>query len=570
MLVNDQFESASQSGGPPKIGGAGPSSGGVFTTGSQPRFLSHQEARQQILGVQPQQAQQTQQQGSQTPSYGSLADIGKDLSRRGSSLGQNIQQAGQSFNEKVGAAPTYNQDELLGAINPRATDDQRASAMAGARNQIDDKYAGPNQIDPEEIAKIAGDIGDYGLTVKSLGTGGGVQSEIQRRIPGMNQGMARSAAERMMREDPGYRRNLVDESQRAAALGVELEQEQARAMELANLRREQEKQVASQATDFLKQQKSDVFARLQKEAEAKNAQNAAAAAAYDAAVADPTKSNLEALDPYTDANLQGFEDPRALTAEAKAAYADVMRRYAEAHPEIAAYPALQKTITQRGETWYGIPNADGTVTDIRKIKGMSKKTEKALVARQRELEALFYPRREKNKLRKEEGEYANIMPLYYGEGGSDPNQNIYGGRDPADYLSLDPGNTVTMDVLASSDDRTLVDNVNSLLGESDRLMEGGDPFRAAVIAADVDKYLSDVEADLNARAGQLDEADAKFHLAVRKARHRYKKAKAKGVAKDFVNDLMGRYSGTLKDNVFGGVLNTANGVFDSTPSSLIY
>ena len=531
-----QLEGTSQFGGgngeQPRVGGAGPSSGGSsgFFSGSGQgaRFLTHQQAREQIMGIQPQATGATTMgaptNGVQYPGSSSLV---QGLQGRAQGLQGDIRGAGESFRNQVGQADPYDESALLGAIDPTRSVDQRAPQTDAAKRQLDTSYGGPTALAPEVVANIAGKLNDYEQEARSLQTGGGLSDAMRRRTPGMNQGMAQFEAERTLRENPNYRDTFVPEVQRAASLKADLANESARAMEAANLRQVQEKQIGEKARGFLDTQKSDVFARLQAEVDAKNKEQEAAKAAYDQAVADPTQANLNAMDPYTDADLARFAEPGALPAEAKAAYADIMRRYAEAFPEIAAYPPLQKIITRRGEKYYGIPNADGTVTDIRKIKGMTQNTQKHLMARQKELEERFEPQREKTKSKTPEGKYANVAPLYYGDQGSDPLENVYQPPDPKDYLSLDEGNTATMEMLASSNDRTLVDNVNSLIGESDRLMETGETFRAAMIAADVEKYLSDAEAQMRERTGELDEKDRLFDKAVKKARHRYRKAKAK-------------------------------------------
>lgn len=528
--------------------GALPSQPAAEAPGAGPKFPTHAENRAAILGLEPS--------GPQGILQG-VRQAGETARRElGGLTSQFYAQAGAPLSFQAGRDTST----LLQAIDPTRSPTERAGAVERAQGLLGTTYQGPQTLQQDALANIARVLRERALEAKALTTGGGLAGAIKAASPGLTAGGATFEAQRLLQARPEIPRQIGREAQGLMDLQNEIQAERQRAEQYARGQTERAAQVGLAAREFLASQRDPVLERLGQRAAELNSQNLGVTEAYQRYLAAPTRENLLALDPYSPQDLSDLTKPNVEVAEARASYQDVIDRYNQAYPWMKDWPILEQKISGRGKTWYAVKDPKtGKVRDIRYIEGLKKEQRRALVARQKELEERFMPR----VGRKEELEarYARIAPLYYGEKGpggpyyysgpaGTPIENLFEPEGAQTYLNLQEGTQATREMLATSDERTLVQNVNELLGEADRLEAANEPYRAAQIEAEVERYLENQEKALTAREEALDEPARKLLKEVQRIRRAHRKARRKKgatigmIAGAFIPGL-GGYPGTV-------------------------
>ena len=516
-------------------------------------------------------------QASQVPAAGRAAMI-QPTATTGGVLGayqtgiqtqqQDIAKALASFKEQAGPTRTFEsiggQQELQQAITAPTTQQDYAQQMEEAKNILGSTYTGPmnwtaeTAKTAEEVTRIQKQQQELAEQSQALQSGYGVAGLVQKQQPGLTPGQLRYEAQQIT-QSPEYRsykaQALADVGQTEQQIKTSAEQAAARAEERVG----EEKAIGEAATGYLTGQRQDVVDQWS----AAIAQKEADQAALDAAWKKFQETgSLEALQgipeqargnyipgtlagtatPWTEAqqwNPEQFNTiARQRLAQGEQTYADIM-----ASPEYASIkdmPLLNIMIDSHGREQYDFSNVPAEQKTL--MAGMIAKfgggkqgqaaLNDLLVKRQVELEeAGFSPGTVREKQRSgagdmykvgpEYGKYATYMPLYYAEG---PEASKWVPEDYRWYLQYLPGSLPTRENLTTEDQATIYNNIETLLGEVDRISQS-EPFAAATVAANVEQFLADEESVLSERKEALKGAAADWATTVKKMRRKYEKAK---------------------------------------------
>lgn len=423
---------------------------------------------------------------------------------------QNLQQASDVFKQMAGPSRTY------GGIGGEQTVRQAietGQGMEDARALANAQYGGPMGLDPTELSRLQGVYEDISTRTGALGTGGGLASMIKGSAPGLTQGEALFEAKRRLPEMEEVSRNLMYEQ--VNPLRQQLQQQSTAAQEFAEQRALEEDLIRESARGQLTGRKDVIDENLAQVVANARAQQEAAQAAYANILGAESPERLAAIQaasPYlrggttedpgqlmgTDV-AEAFRTPgRTIPAEAQAEMQRILNdpRYAA----IKDVDPLELGITKRGKSFYDVGDED-----VR--RAVPDKAKRALLyERQKELENQFDVG----------GQYGAFSPLYHGEAFQAP--------DVTRYLGFDPGTSPTRENLATGQQKEIYNRITDLLGSLDKMGES-QPFRAAQIFAQADKYIADEEAALEAQGENLTKNQLAWKGQVKKARKAYKKAK---------------------------------------------
>ncbi len=466
------------------------------------------------------------------PSYqrtGSLAERLFSPLTTGAQRGQeSLTGAADFFRQEAGPSRSY---ESTGAQETlrQAYQTGAQPAMDAARGFVGARYAGPQGLEQGTVAGLQKLTEDLQTRQRALGTGGGLQTLIGQSVAGLTPGEALFEARRRLPEARVQARDLGFHE--VNPLIARLIKERREADEFAKQRTGEEADIAAKSRGYLTGERGGISSAVEALMAERAKQQAGAEGAFaDILAADPEgrlaalrgaapflrEGTMEAPGARTGAdvvgrfNTQTMQDKAAADALFKKIMADP--RYAS----IAGRDPLELGVTGRGKAGYDIGGEDvrGVVDDpaVRRL----------LYERQRELEAAFDPARGQarafSRTPATGGEYSQIRPLYYGEEGG------FQSPDPLGYLGFDPGVRPSRENTSTAVQKEQFNRINDLLGELDRISDAGDPFRAAQIFADADKYLANEEAALEAQKGKLSEANEAWRRDVKKLRKSYRKA----------------------------------------------
>ena len=490
-----------------------------------------QTSQAQTQAPQTQQTQTVDFGGGQT---GSLQERLINPINTGVAAGQQgLQQAETGFYEQAGPERTYEstgaQDSLQGAVyDPTEQNAQAAQGFLGA------SYAGPQGLNGEGFQSSLDDVRARAGAL----SGGQLQSYISNTVAGLTPGMARLDA-RQLSENQGFRdqrqaaRSTVDD------LYAQFAQSQQAAQDYAQKRQTQEQSIADQSRDYLTGERGTLDSTLQQAVQAADARNDAVGEAYKGLSQGGSYNDLQGVDSeFLGFNPQDFNSPgRQQLSQANIQKASILNdpRYASLSPDIGnirinSHGHERFTVDPEGKTNRG---------------DLSKKEYELYKDRYSELEDIFSPgRRAKGK--REAGELSTVKPLNY-------SGDVGGDFKPAEvgkYLYMEEGTSPSRENVSTEKQRGVFNRINELLGEVDRIGES-EPFRAAIIAADVDRYLADEESTLKERAGKLDESKQAWSKTVKKARRKYNRAKA--------GSSWGGLGGIVGAALGGGFVNLAGG-----------
>lgn len=485
----------------------------------------------------PTQAQRLPGQVRYDPSQGSLgAGFLQPLRQSVGEAGQAIGLAGETF--RTGAGPmrdfqTAGGQRILESALP-------ASALPGEITQAKDllsaNYQGPMGLSPELLGKTAETAQDIETQASALQTGGGLQTLLRQGIPGLNPGMARVEAQRLF-DTPDFRRQAAQVGQQASALAPQLTQEVLGAQKYAEDRVATEESLRQAAKGYLEEKRTGILAPLEAQAQEANAKQLALQQLYDKFLETGNLEDLIAAAP--DASV--LKDSRYTQApEAEAIWEKIMGdpRYAK----VADIPLMQKTISPRGKETYTVPGGKWGGAEVYgqlKSGKLTPKQWKLILERQKRLEKYFGP----------DTKYDWYRPLYLGgKAGATQFQT------PAleSFTALDEGTFSTRETFATEADRQTFGRINELLEETDRLVAAGEPYRAASVAVETDRFIGELEK----QAKKLERAQTKgwqdFKAQVRKARKKFKQSRG-----GFLGEMSNRLLGSRALGVWGTGLATA-------------
>lgn len=448
---------------------------------------------------------------SQPPSFKTSGTLQQRLFQplqTGAERGQEaLGEAVSYFQQEAGPSRTYGSigaEDTLG----RAVTGGAAGDIEAAQGLVGAQYGGPQGLEQGNVAALQSMLDQLRTRQQALGTGGGLQTLIQQSVAGLTPGEARFEAKRRL---PGSREQARDIGfETIAPLTGQLQAERKAAEEFAKQRTGEEQGIAEQSRGFLTGKRGTIEQDLATKIAAAQQQQAQEAQEYqDILAADPS-GRLAALRKVEPELAAGFDtDLRRQDIAADKQFQSILDdpKYAS----ISEIDPLGMTITKRGKRFY---SSDGQ--DLRSVVP-DKKTRQLLYDRQQDLEDKFSDRKY-NPFRRtgDPGELSALRPLY-GEGGFDA-------ADPADYLGFDPGMRPSRENLSSKDQKAHFNNIQDILGNLNKIGDA-EPFRAAEIFADVDRYLEEENAALESAKENLSSQQKSWAKQVKTARKAVRKAK---------------------------------------------
>jgi hypothetical protein len=409
------------------------------------------------------------------------------------------QEAGTSRSyEGIGAQDTLNRAFTGGA----AGDVEAAQGLVGAQ------YGGPQGLDQGTVSGLQNLLGQMQNRQEALGTGGGLQTLIQQSVGGLTPGQARYEAERRLGDSKVQARDAGFEQ--TAPLQAQLAQERQEAQDFAKQRTGEEADIAAQSKEFLTGERGKIEGDLASQIQAAQAQQTAESQKYQDVLGADEAGRMDALRAANPELASGFNTEH----RQKDIEADRLKQQILDDPKYASIKGIDPlglTITKRGKQFYSSDGQDlrATVPD--------KATRALLYERQQEMEKEFDvgTNRAFSKTAGP-GEFSTYNPLYGDQG--------FDAADPAQYLGFDPGTRPSRENLSSAEQKSHFNNIQSIMGNLDNIGES-DPFRAAQMFAEIDKYLEDENAAFEAKGENLSAANKTAYSEIKKARKAAKKAK---------------------------------------------
>jgi len=307
-------------------------------------------------------------------------------------------------------------------------------------------------------------------------------------------------------KNPDFRKSLYEQQGQISGGLEEIGKASKEAEEYAAQRQAEESGIAETAKSKLKSTQTGTLAGIEAEVAKRNAESTAALARMKDAL-----STGQGLEEFVD--VPETEYSKQLT-EAKSKLAEIMAKY----PTVAQFPVLGRTFAHHSSYLAG-PGEPVGGTDIRDWVGVDPATGKtraltdaeiqALQNRQYELERLYMPGGWGGSAAPAgpEGEYAQVLPLYFGE--------AYEPSSLEGYVTLDEGNQANLGNTASDEDIQRLDWIADLLGEEKKVMRSEDPWRSATLMLDAKNWLEAENARMAANKENLDERQKKYWNAVR-------------------------------------------------------
>ena len=456
--------------------------------------------------------------------YGQLVDPVVGAAQAGSA---DVMSFADQFRSAAGPARTYDtsgaQATLSGAVE--------GGAMGPAFDLVGAKYEGPAGLDPTGVAGLGTLQSDLELREKALGTGAGLTTTIGQTVQTLTPGEARFEAEAMF--DPAYRAALATDLAPIGQFAGELGTETAAAKTFAEERAAQEADIAAKSTEYLTGRGEGITGDIQAQIDAITAQQLGASQAFSGALdtEDPA-AMIEALRKAQAGGFTGGEDLAggfstedflaSQGAEANTAAIIGDPKYAE----LKDVPQGQLGVDSHGRQTYLIPDAKGNMVDFRTVLG---KGAEAVLFKERQgaLEEAFGSQRGVSfPGGRTSGDYFGAPtgqqltnPLYFGK--------EFQGPEIASYLGFDPGFSPSRKNVSSEEQRDQYNRIQELIGNLDRMEADEDnPWRYAMITANLEGYLEDEMAGLEAQGDTLSKEGKEWFGMVKSARKAYRKKKA--------------------------------------------
>ncbi len=416
-----------------------------------------------------------------------------------------LQQAQQQFYDLAGPERTF--EGIGGAgILGEALD---TGELGEARGLVDAQYQGLPTLDYQGPGQR-----DLGAQAGALTSGSGLQSLVQTGRPQLTSGMAGFEAEQLL-GTPGFRGEGESYQLQIDKLFGDLAKEQTRATEFAGTRAEQERGIAQGSRDYL----GDISEQIRGDIDTRVGE----ATGQDEAMRRLWEQMMGGEGGLQD--LAAFQTPgQTGLREAETQRQEVLDRFSD----LSGIEPGELNVT--GSGWEGhqvsIEGKDYRVENLQAgvtgVEGMSREESMALGARllerERALDELFAPAT--NLIGHTEGQFGNVSrrvgemnptvygqeepgtlsqvaPRYFSEGLPDlPN--------PEEYIEFKEGGGATPGNIATGDERQRLTRIEDLIGQAVSLQES-EPYRAAAIMADAEKFLQDEQAALSQRGEALDE-----------------------------------------------------------------
>jgi len=407
------------------------------------------------------------------------------------------------------------------------TPEEIAAAFEQAQGLLSTDYEGPEAFDQTKYATAQGDLGQAMQFLQGLQSGGGLTATLQTGVPGLTSGMARYDAQNIMGQ-PGYAQSRLQAQGAIDSLRAQAARDEKAARDFAVQRDEEEQSIVDASKGFLTGRKESTLGGLDTRVNTFNDQLAADEAAFAKYQATGDFAALANLSPQAKAD-SFLRNPIARGNElAQQQYRSVVEK-----PEYAAIknmPPLELTISDRGVEKFSLggDNSDEELWDSVKNGKITRETFDLIQKRQTELEGrtpISAVRPGSWQSSRNPG--STFGSLYFGNAGGPEANLTLQAPDARGYIDLEEGLAASRGNMSTKNERFVLNRISELLGETERLDAGGEPFRAAGVAADLEKYLQDISALVAAKGGELTKEREAFIKKLNDARNKYDKSKRK-------------------------------------------
>lgn len=436
---------------------------------------------------------------------------------------------------------------------------QQNKNLQSARDLLSSEYKGPVGLASEDTTNINKQLQEQKAASQAMQSGAGISTLLQQQAPSLTAGQ-RKYETQLLQQDAEFQKKSRDYQKQVDTLAADAQKQQEQATKFATQRAQEEKDIAAKSKEYLQGRQTAVGQELQDTVAAKQVQEEASRKQYEQFMSTGALGDLSAIQSRADYtptvaegqyaaaqqwNAEQFNTGnRQLLGDAEKQYQSIMDKYAD----IKDVPLLDISIDKKGREKMGTVAA-GAPQD-------------RALARQKELEAAGFSTGTKTNAT--EGKYSNVMPMYYAEGG--PEGAKWQPNDIRGYTAWHPGVSPSRENVSTEDQRRVFNSVSDLLNMADQLTAAGEPFKAATVAADIEKYITDEEAVMADRKETLTGAKKDWIKLVDKMRKKYKKAKKANAWGKIVGAIGGVLSGGLTTGMkqlggtAAGLAGTANKV----------
>jgi hypothetical protein len=503
---------------------------------------------------------------------GAIQQMFQPLSQQKAQVGQQLGGTVQKFYQEAGPQRTYESSGAQGLLGTAiaGTPDlaEQQKRMGEAKGLVNAQYTGPGQLAQTDVDTIQKGLQESAARRQVLQAGGaGISTLLEQYMPQLSAGQRKYEAG-LMSQSPEFqkqRQQYIEESQ---ALQGQSAAEQQKAQEFAQERTTKEAEIASKSKEYLTGRQTEISQQLQDTINQKNTEDAAARAAYDQFLKTgsqedwakipknffgtytPEGTGVGEYQPQTQITAQTFNtDARKNLAQAQQWYNKIVNTE---FAQIKDVPLLQVRIDGQGrETWdFTQKDASGKETVDQKGSQLTDKQRNMAIQRQQRLQDAGFSPGTNREIRGQSetaqrgkattklvggemvqmtpaeqqgenayGKFATAMPLYYAEGG--PTGAKWTPADLRTYTVWHPGVSPSRENVSTETQRGIYNNISDLMDFADKLVEAGEPWKAAQVGADVNKFLKDEESVLTQRKDILSKSATDWNKLVNKARKKY-------------------------------------------------
>jgi hypothetical protein len=536
------------------------SGGGVFQSTPTPEKVETPTPTQS-------QAVSPTQRATQQATTNVTGNVFQPITQQTQQLGQQLGQTTQKFYQEAGPSRTYQgiggEQTLSQAIGGTSDLQNQAKRMEEAKGLVNATYSGPTQLGQEDVSTIQKGLQEAQGTAGALKSSAGVYSLLQKYAPGLTPGELQYET-RLAQQNPEFKQQTRQYQKQTADLQTQEAQAEKQATEYGQQRTQQEQDISTQAKNYLTGQQTAINQQLQDVISQKTSQDTAAQAAYQqflktGSQEDWAKIPKEFLGTYTPETAPGqYAEPKQITAQtfqtparqqlaaAEKDYKQVM----DAYTDVKDLPLVELRIDGQGRETWAFPDASGWGANL------DPKVRQRVIDRQISLQnAGFSPGSQREQT--QSGKYATYMPLYFAEGG--PENAKWTPADLRNYTVWHPGVSPSRQNVSTENQRSIYNNISDLIDMADKLEAAGEPWKAAQVGADVNRFISDEESVLSQRGEALSSSAKDWTKLVNKARKQYNKSTGVWSQVAGVIGNVASLGGALPPAVGGALLGMATG-----------
>jgi len=442
-------------------------------------------------------------------------------------------------------------DLLQGQLGNLGTEGlARDQAIADAKALVGSQYAGPEGLSPESLNTIIGLMTPLEGADPTKGTG--TNYFLKQLYPDLTAGELQFEAQKYS-QDPAYWAAAQQYMGDLSGVQGQIKREQDEAMTIAEARRKEEGDIAAQSKSFFTGAGQNIFGELDKTVADKQALQKEVADAYEKFFQSGDIKDLQKLQEARpdafDFDLGKFGKPIRYFEHAKAAYEKVVGD--EQYKGIRDMPLLQLGISRHGWPVFQIDqkwldkHKKLTPEELKQVATMAYQRQQALIGAGfnsfgKEIEQMvpivkmqFGNQDIEMAMGGQRGDvgggsstFAPVVPTMLGNEGWAP-------QDPRAYIAPEQPqegftSVPTRESVASGEQRQVLDGISQILSAPETYgLSDSEPFQAAKLAADMDKWFADNDKLKDEIKGNMSQAEKQYFEDVQAHRKRFHKIREK-------------------------------------------